>query len=136
MDGEGINEGVVLRRARAQRGQGYSMGTIYHTMGQANGPGKWPHSLPVVLSSAPYNSASSVSCKIVIQQSYYFLLMSRQNTALQKYVAGRIGPHHIQRNLNISIAIIQNAADLTPVELNEIFSDVIAIHKAIATNTI
>ena len=42
--------------------------------------------------------------------------MYRQNTASQKYVAGRIGPRHIKRNLNIRMAIIQNAADLTPVE--------------------
>ena len=94
----------------------YSMRTIYHTMGLANGPGKQPHSLPVVLSTAPYNSTSSASCKIMIQQAYYFLLMFRENMASQKYVAGRIGPCHIQRNLNIGIAIIQNAADLTPVE--------------------
>ena len=66
----------------------YSMGTIYHTMGPANGPGKWPH----------------------------FLLMYTQNTASQKYAAGRIGPRHIKRNLNICMSIIQNAADLTPVE--------------------
>ena len=94
----------------------YSMGTIYHTMGLANRPGKWPHSLPVVLSSAPYNSASSAFCKILIQQAYYFLLMCRQNTASQKYAGGRIGTHHIKRNLDICMAIIQNAADLTPVE--------------------
>ena len=59
----------------------YSMGTIYHTKGLANGPGKRPHSLPVVSSSAPYNSASSASYKILIQQAYYFLLMYRQHTA-------------------------------------------------------
>ena len=49
----------------------YSIGTIYHTMGLANGPGNLQHYLPVVLSSAPYNSASLVSCKILIQ-AYFF----------------------------------------------------------------
>ena len=81
-----------------------------------NGPGKWPHSLPVVFSSVPYNSGSSASRKILIQQADYFLLLYRQNTASQKYAAGRIGPRHIKRNSNICMAIIQNAADLTPVE--------------------
>ena len=73
----------------------YLIGTIYLTMGLANGPGKRPHSLPVVLSSAPHNSASSASCKIMIQQAHYSLLLARQSTASQKYAAGRIGPCHI-----------------------------------------
>ena len=47
-----------------------------------------------------------------------------------------IGPCHIKRNLNILMSIIQNAADLTPVEYNEICSEVIAIRKAIATNAV
>ena len=55
----------------------YSMGTIYLTMDLENGPGIWPHYLPVVLSSAPYNPASSASCKIMIHQAYYSLLMAR-----------------------------------------------------------
>ena len=38
----GWGEGVV-----------YSKGTIYNTMGLANGPGNQQHSLPVVLSSTP-----------------------------------------------------------------------------------
>ena len=99
-----------------QEGVIYSMVTIYLTIGLENGPGIWPHSLPVVLSSAPYNSASSASCKIMIHQAYYSLLMARQNMASQKYAAGRIGLCHIDKNLNTCIAMIQNAADLTPVE--------------------
>ena len=121
----GWREGVV-----------YSMGTFYHTMGLANGPGKRPHCLPVVLPPVPDHSASSASWRILIQQAYHFLLMYKQNTACQKYAARRIGPRHIERNLNIGMAIIQNGADLIPVEKNEIFSDVIAIRKEIATNTI
>ena len=101
----GWHEGVVC-----------SIGTSYHTMGLANGSGKRQYSLPVVLSCAPYNSASSASCRISILQAYYFLLMYRQNRVSQKYAAGRIGPRQSKRNLNICIAIIQNAADLTPVE--------------------
>ena len=99
----------------------YSMGTIYHTMGRENGPGKWPHCLPVVFPPAPDHSASSASCMILIQKAYHFLLMYRQNTASQKYPARRIGPRHIKRNSNICMAIIQNAANLTPVEKMKYF---------------